>query len=95
MAPSSIETLVRNMSEDFDPNLGALISLLSFTSPYTTKVLGCHYRGPEQKTWKSLSAASITSEMSPLGRVTVETLRPQTYLEERPLDSCGELSRGV
>lgn len=32
--------------QDFDTKLPALISLLSFTSLWTAKILGCCYRGP-------------------------------------------------
>lgn len=72
------------MREDFDTIMSALISLLSTLMsprpvPCQSKVLGCHYRGPEQKTWKSLS---MISEMSLLGPVSVKTLRPQTNSQE-------------
>lgn len=70
------------MREDFDTIMSALISLL-FTLipslPCQSKVLGCHYRGPEQKTWKFLS---MIKEMSFLGHVSVKTLRPQTNSQE-------------
>lgn len=39
-------------------------------------------QGPEQKIWKSLSAASVINGVSPLGLASVETFRPQTNSQE-------------
>lgn len=87
--------MVKIAREDFDTILSALIYLPSFASPHTTKVLGCHYR--EQKIWKSLSAASVINEISPLHHVCenpqASNQRAGNRSAARCLDSLGVFSR--